>query len=62
MVARSWHKNWLEDILKTPPAEQLQVLPSPYLSLPIMSIVKIARYAISELSSFQFIQFILISF
>jgi E3 ubiquitin-protein ligase XBAT32/33 len=43
MVARSWHRSWLEDTLKTPPAENLQVLPSPYISLPIMSIVKIAR-------------------
>ncbi|KAE9601693.1 hypothetical protein Lal_00040615 [Lupinus albus] len=43
MVARSWNKNSLEDILKAPPAEHLQVLPSPYLSLPLMSIVKIAR-------------------
>ncbi|KAJ1433542.1 Zinc finger, RING-type [Sesbania bispinosa] len=43
MVARSWHRNWLEDILKTPPAAHLQVLPSPYLSLPLMSIVRIAR-------------------
>ncbi|QCD80450.1 ankyrin [Vigna unguiculata] len=43
MVARSWHRNWLEDILKTPPAEPLQVLPSPYLSLPLKSIVRIAR-------------------
>ncbi|XP_019453910.1 PREDICTED: E3 ubiquitin-protein ligase XBAT32-like [Lupinus angustifolius] len=43
MVARSWNKNSLEDILKAPPAEHLKVLPSPYLSLPLMSIVKIAR-------------------
>ncbi|MED6157267.1 E3 ubiquitin-protein ligase xbat32 [Stylosanthes scabra] len=43
MVARSWHRNWLEDILKEPPSENLEVLPSPYLSLPLMSIVKIAR-------------------
>ncbi|KAL1372047.1 hypothetical protein HN51_002213 [Arachis hypogaea] len=43
MVARSWNRNWLEDILKEPPSENLEVLPSPYLSLPLMSIVKIAR-------------------
>ncbi|KAL2586603.1 hypothetical protein GLYMA_13G091900v4 [Glycine max] len=43
MVARSWHRDWLEDILKTPPADPLQVLPSPYISLPLMSIVRIAR-------------------
>ncbi|KAK7388442.1 hypothetical protein VNO78_23258 [Psophocarpus tetragonolobus] len=43
MVARSWNRNWLEDILKTPPEDPLQVLPSPYISLPLMSIVRIAR-------------------
>ncbi|KAJ7979536.1 E3 ubiquitin-protein ligase XBAT33 [Quillaja saponaria] len=43
MVARSWNRNLLEDILSTRPENQLQVLPSPYLSLPLMSIVKIAR-------------------
>ncbi|KAI4335476.1 hypothetical protein L6164_014120 [Bauhinia variegata] len=43
MVARSWNRNWLEDILSTRPEERLQVLPSPYLSLPLMSIVRIAR-------------------
>ena len=43
MVARSWHKDWLEDTLKTPPTENLRVLPSPYISLPLMSIVRIAR-------------------
>lgn len=43
MVARSWRRDWLEDILKTPPADPLQVLPSPYISLPLMSIVRIAR-------------------
>ncbi|XVF88062.1 hypothetical protein PTKIN_Ptkin19aG0019000 [Pterospermum kingtungense] len=43
MVARSWRKNWLEEILGTQPEGQSQVLPSPFLSLPLMSIVKIAR-------------------
>ncbi|XVE63438.1 hypothetical protein DITRI_Ditri07aG0020700 [Diplodiscus trichospermus] len=43
MVACSWHKNWLEEILSTQPEGQSQVLPSPFLSLPLMSIVKIAR-------------------
>ncbi|KAK7265322.1 hypothetical protein RJT34_32941 [Clitoria ternatea] len=43
MVARSWHRNWLEDILKRPPEDSLQVLPSPYISLPLMSIITIAR-------------------
>ncbi|KAL5180161.1 hypothetical protein HKD37_01G001344 [Glycine soja] len=37
-----WHREWLADILKTPPADPLQVLPSPYISLPLMNIVRIA--------------------
>ncbi|GAV71233.1 Ank_2 domain-containing protein [Cephalotus follicularis] len=43
MVARSWHRNWLEEILSTQPECQSRIFPSPYLSLPLMSIVKIAR-------------------
>ncbi|WOL13495.1 putative E3 ubiquitin-protein ligase XBOS32 [Canna indica] len=43
MVARSWHKNWLESILRKEPEGQIAVLPSKHLSLPLMSIVKIAR-------------------
>ncbi|OAY71992.1 putative E3 ubiquitin-protein ligase XBOS35 [Ananas comosus] len=43
MVARSWHKSWLEAILSKQPEGRLRALPSPYLSLPLMSIVKIAR-------------------
>ncbi|KAF7806592.1 E3 ubiquitin-protein ligase XBAT32 [Senna tora] len=43
MVAKSWNRNWLENILTKGPEDDLQVLPSPYLSLPLMSIVKIAR-------------------
>ncbi|KAL4320230.1 hypothetical protein GQ457_18G004520 [Hibiscus cannabinus] len=43
MVARSWRKNWLEEILTNQPEGQSQALPSPFLSLPLMSIVKIAR-------------------
>lgn len=46
MVARSWHRDGLEEILSTDQEGQsqiLQSLPSPYLSLPLMSIVKIAR-------------------
>ncbi|XWS73174.1 hypothetical protein CRYUN_Cryun02cG0103200 [Craigia yunnanensis] len=43
MVARSWRKNWLEEILTAQPEVQSQVLPSPFLSLPLMSVVKIAR-------------------
>ncbi|CAL5376525.1 unnamed protein product [Camellia sinensis] len=43
MVARSWHRDWLEEILSTRPEDQPQLLPSPYLCLPLSSIVKIAR-------------------
>ncbi|XP_042482895.1 probable E3 ubiquitin-protein ligase XBOS32 [Macadamia integrifolia] len=42
-VARSWHRDSLEGILSEQPQVQPQILPSPYLSLPLMSIVKIAR-------------------
>ncbi|KAB2625992.1 E3 ubiquitin-protein ligase XBAT32-like [Pyrus ussuriensis x Pyrus communis] len=41
MVARSWHRDWLEEILTTEEEGQSQILPSPYLSLPLMSIMKI---------------------
>ena len=44
MVARSWHKGWLEDILSTEPIDRPKLTPSHYLSLPLMSIVQIARY------------------
>jgi hypothetical protein len=44
MVARSWHINGLDGILSKQPQTRIHVLPSPYLSLPLMSIVKIARY------------------
>ncbi|EXB94923.1 putative E3 ubiquitin-protein ligase XBOS32 [Morus notabilis] len=43
MVARSWHRNWLEEILSTPPEGRPHIFLSPYLSIPLMSIVKIAR-------------------
>ncbi|CAN1811508.1 Probable E3 ubiquitin-protein ligase XBOS32 [Linum perenne] len=45
MVARSWHRNELEEILtqQHPEQQHQQTCPSPYLSLPLMSIVKIAR-------------------
>ncbi|CAA7408143.1 unnamed protein product [Spirodela intermedia] len=43
MVARSWHRNWLESILSKQPEGRARILPSPYLSLPLMSVVKIAR-------------------
>ncbi|KAG1326502.1 E3 ubiquitin-protein ligase XBAT32 [Cocos nucifera] len=43
MVARSWHRNWLESILNKQPESRVHILPSPYLSLPLMSIMRIAR-------------------
>ncbi|XP_050371989.1 E3 ubiquitin-protein ligase XBAT32 [Argentina anserina] len=46
MVARSWHRNGLEEVLSTEQEGQspiLPSLPSQYLSLPLMSIAKIAR-------------------
>ncbi|KAL5221066.1 hypothetical protein ABZP36_025779 [Zizania latifolia] len=43
MVARSWHKNSIEGILSKQPGPRIRILPSSYLSLPLMSIVKIAR-------------------
>lgn len=43
MVARSWHRTWLEEVLTVQPEGQSQSSPSPYLSLPLMSIIKIAR-------------------
>ncbi|KAF3649804.1 E3 ubiquitin-protein ligase XBAT32 [Capsicum annuum] len=43
MVARSWHRDGLEDILSALPEKQPRPLPSSFLCLPLMSIVKIAR-------------------
>ncbi|KNA08958.1 hypothetical protein SOVF_158010 isoform B [Spinacia oleracea] len=43
MVARSWHRDSILEILSTPQGLQLPSIPSPYLSLPLLSIVKIAR-------------------
>ncbi|XP_008794404.2 probable E3 ubiquitin-protein ligase XBOS32 isoform X2 [Phoenix dactylifera] len=43
MVARSWHRNWLEGILSKQVESQIHILPSPYLCLPLMSIMRIAR-------------------
>ncbi|RWR91329.1 putative E3 ubiquitin-protein ligase XBOS32 [Cinnamomum micranthum f. kanehirae] len=43
MVARSWHRHWLEGILSRRPEGRPLILPSPYLSLPLMTMVKIAR-------------------
>ncbi|KAH6819262.1 hypothetical protein C2S51_002865 [Perilla frutescens var. frutescens] len=43
MVARSWHRDWLENILSRQSGGERSISPSPYLSLPLMSIVDIAR-------------------
>ncbi|GFQ01205.1 probable E3 ubiquitin-protein ligase xbos32 [Phtheirospermum japonicum] len=43
MVARSWHRDCLEDILSQQPRCLPKLSPSPYLCLPLMSIVEIAR-------------------
>ncbi|KAK4764343.1 hypothetical protein SAY87_013781 [Trapa incisa] len=43
MVARSWNRDWLEEILTRPPEEPSPTLPSLHRSLPLMSIIKIAR-------------------
>lgn len=43
MVARSWNRDWLVDILTELPRQQLRLGPTPYLCLPLMSIINIAR-------------------
>ncbi|CAL5056187.1 unnamed protein product [Urochloa decumbens] len=43
MVARSWQRNSIEEILSKEPEGQIRTLPSPYLCLPLMSIMNIAR-------------------
>ncbi|XP_039164463.1 probable E3 ubiquitin-protein ligase XBOS32 [Eucalyptus grandis] len=43
IIARSWHRNWLTEILSRQPDGLPQTLPSPYISLPLTSIVNIAR-------------------
>ncbi|XP_031109693.1 probable E3 ubiquitin-protein ligase XBOS32 [Ipomoea triloba] len=43
MVAQSWHRDWLHEILSSQPENPPQPLPSPYLCLPLMNIVNIAR-------------------
>lgn len=43
MVAHSWHRNSIEEILSNEPGGQIRTLPSPYLCLPLMSIMSIAR-------------------
>ncbi|XP_024967099.1 E3 ubiquitin-protein ligase XBAT32 [Cynara cardunculus var. scolymus] len=42
-VARSWHRDWLEEVLSTPPQDGPTTLLSPYLCRPLISVVKIAR-------------------
>nr|XP_043622834.1 probable E3 ubiquitin-protein ligase XBOS32 [Erigeron canadensis] len=42
-VARSWNRDWLEEILSAEPHDRTTTLPSPYLCLPLTSVVKIAR-------------------
>ncbi|XP_071742144.1 probable E3 ubiquitin-protein ligase XBOS32 [Rutidosis leptorrhynchoides] len=41
-VARSWHRDWLEEVLIAQPQGETRTY-SPYLCLPLMSVVKIAR-------------------
>lgn len=43
MVARSWNRDWLEEILSQRPGGRLRLSPSQFLCLPLMSIVEIAR-------------------
>jgi len=43
MVGRSWHRDSLEEILSRSSESQPQLSPSPYLCLPLMSIVNISR-------------------
>ncbi|GKB35229.1 retrovirus-related pol polyprotein from transposon TNT 1-94 [Tanacetum coccineum] len=39
--SKSWHRDWLEEVLVEPQGEA--PMPSPYLCLPLMSVVKISR-------------------
>ncbi|KAI3814708.1 hypothetical protein L1987_14352 [Smallanthus sonchifolius] len=41
-VARLWHREWLEEVLITRPQDE-EPTSSPYLCIPLMSVVKIAR-------------------
>ncbi|KAJ4745064.1 E3 ubiquitin-protein ligase XBAT32 [Rhynchospora pubera] len=43
MVARSWNRSWLEGILSRQMETNINILPSPFLCLPLMSIMNIAR-------------------
>lgn len=43
MVAVLWHRHELEGILNTQLDGNVRIQPSQYLSLPIMSVMKIAR-------------------
>ncbi|CAI9285560.1 unnamed protein product [Lactuca saligna] len=42
-VAQSWHRDWLEEVLTEQPQQHQPIPHSPYLCLPLMSVVKIAR-------------------
>ncbi|KAF3782618.1 putative E3 ubiquitin-protein ligase [Nymphaea thermarum] len=43
LVARLWNRHWLEGVLSKHPESRQSTTPSPYLSIPLMSIIKIAR-------------------
>ncbi|XP_078157775.1 putative E3 ubiquitin-protein ligase XBOS32 [Carex rostrata] len=43
MVAQTWQRNWLEEILCNSMQVQASISPSPYLWLPLMSIMSIVR-------------------
>ncbi|KAF3339224.1 putative E3 ubiquitin-protein ligase XBOS32 isoform X2 [Carex littledalei] len=43
MVARSWNRSWLEGILSRQTETNINIVPSPFLCLPLMSIINIAR-------------------
>jgi len=43
MVARSWQRNSVEEILSKEPEGRIRTLPSPYLCLPLMNMINISR-------------------
>ncbi|KAI7739617.1 hypothetical protein M8C21_008668 [Ambrosia artemisiifolia] len=55
-VARLWHREWLEEVLSAHQQDRIITLPSPYLSLPLMSVVKIARFYNNSISIHELIQ------
>ncbi|KAI3768274.1 hypothetical protein L2E82_18820 [Cichorium intybus] len=42
-VAQSWHRDWLQEVLTEQSQDHEPIPPSPYLCIPLMSVVKIAR-------------------